>query len=244
MTRSPGFTCFTFPPTAVTQPTHSAPGVAGSGGFRRYVPLQKPMSAGLIGKASTSNTTSSAAGAPTSGTSAQRATPWNAILLDEHLFQGRAGGQGIYRRPAADALSYRGGHPRGGRAACALLRRKPRHSASVPAPGRRLGGPWRPSGCGRHGGRSALSRPRTKALASAHSCLSRPTAAAWPAMRPDNICRSASSPPAGPSRPCAPIRCQTRPTDAAIESALNGRGRAVSRTGCTIVCVPATKSRC
>src|SRR5690348_12017316 len=32
------------------------------------------MSAGLIGKASTSNTTSSAVGAPTSGTSAQRAT--------------------------------------------------------------------------------------------------------------------------------------------------------------------------
>src|SRR5215831_10739899 len=32
------------------------------------------MSAGLIGKASTSNTTSSAAGAPTSSTSAQRAT--------------------------------------------------------------------------------------------------------------------------------------------------------------------------
>src|SRR5262244_1713660 len=32
------------------------------------------MSAGLIGKASTSNTTSSVVGAPTSGTSAQRAT--------------------------------------------------------------------------------------------------------------------------------------------------------------------------
>ncbi len=35
MTRSPGFTCETPAPTAVTRPTHSAPGVAGSGGFRR-----------------------------------------------------------------------------------------------------------------------------------------------------------------------------------------------------------------
>ena len=33
MTRSPFLTCFTAAPTAATRPTHSAPGVAGNGGF-------------------------------------------------------------------------------------------------------------------------------------------------------------------------------------------------------------------
>src|SRR5438477_9516331 len=35
MTRSPGLTSDTPAPTAVTRPTHSAPGVAGSGGLSR-----------------------------------------------------------------------------------------------------------------------------------------------------------------------------------------------------------------
>jgi hypothetical protein len=58
MTRSPGATWETPAPTAVTRPMHSTPGVAGNAGFRRYVPRQNEMSAGLIGNASTSKTTS------------------------------------------------------------------------------------------------------------------------------------------------------------------------------------------
>ena len=66
----------------VTRPMHSTPGVAGNAGFRRYVPRQNEMSAGLIGNASTSKTTSPAPGVSTSGTSAPRARPRRARRTD------------------------------------------------------------------------------------------------------------------------------------------------------------------
>ena len=92
MTRSPGFTCVTPAPTAATRPTHSAPGVAGSGGRSRYVPRQNEMSAGLIGNSEhVEDDLARARRADVRHVGAAHDLLWRAVAIEQDLLH-RAGG--------------------------------------------------------------------------------------------------------------------------------------------------------